>query len=107
MPFLPYPRCKSLGLIEAYMIDTRRDNVLLGIRGVKASASLKPQDDDHAAVATVECIRGVKASASLKLCNLRWVSVLFRAYPRCKSLGLIEASRRRRGVTHLSSVSEV
>ena len=35
-----YPRCKSLGLIEARLHDGTAENNF-GIRGVKASASLK------------------------------------------------------------------
>ena len=60
-----YPRCKSLGLIEA----RRRDRGIAReyrIRGVKASASLKRKVFIDKGP-PVPCIRGVKASASLKL----------------------------------------
>ena len=48
-------------------------------------------------------IRGVKASASLKLDALGQQAVDLGFYPRCKSLGLIEA--RKSGETPLSSIA--
>ena len=36
-----YPRCKSLGLIEAILAERANEARWCGIRGVKASASLK------------------------------------------------------------------
>ena len=61
------------------------------IRGVKASASLKlicKRDGEFLIIN----IRGVKASASLKRRAARRRRVSVRRYPRCKSLGLIEAT---------------
>ena len=62
-----YPRCKSLGLIEARFEERGSRWRRRRIRGVKASASLK-----HVEPSSVVGKRG-------------------REYPRCKSLGLIEA----------------
>ena len=42
-----YPRCKSLGLIEAPLSDEVQDHGLAPIRGVKASASLKHISAGH------------------------------------------------------------
>ena len=66
----------------------------LGIRGVKASASLKPRRVRHGAPRRPARIRGVKASASLKPRETTGECVCESVYPRCKSLGLIEARRR-------------
>ena len=67
---IAYPRCKSLGLIEADYPGSQENPRSRHIRGVKASASLKRL--------------------------AQWTLYSFStAYPRCKSLGLIEAWGRR------------
>ena len=86
-----YPRCKSLGLIEAPNHHLLRVQKWVGIRGVKASASLKPFRCRSFCLWRGS-IRGVKASASLKRRSGDTVEPVCRGYPRCKSLGLIEAS---------------
>ena len=77
-----YPRCKSLGLIEAKTLGPSMWVSGQSIRGVKASASLKL---NH-------------ASRSGRVCAL---------YPRCKSLGLIEAVAHKANHIRPVIVSEV
>ena len=89
-----YPRCKSLGLIEAQAQAGEAARSWRIIRGVKASASLKPRRTIVAVFGDRDFIRGVKASASLKRRPLGIACVCGAGYPRCKSLGLIEAKRR-------------
>ena len=89
--FNRYPRCKSLGLIEARCKKVERIATFFRIRGVKASASLKLRRLESL-IARKMRIRGVKASASLKQAGIFKRAVVRGAYPRCKSLGLIEAS---------------
>ena len=63
------------------------------IRGVKASASLKPLIIGLLGGQFSMRIRGVKASASLKLRHYRGIRKRRMEDPRCKSLGLIEAEK--------------
>ena len=87
-----YPRCKSLGLIEACPLSTKAFVAIWHIRGVKASASLKPRILERGFILP-HYIRGVKASASLKPGEKHLQHEMGEAaYPRCKSLGLIEAA---------------
>ena len=77
-----YPRCKSLGLIEA---------------GANSISTISYENS----------IRGVKASASLKRPAPGFRARGYVHYPRCKSLGLIEASWSRIGIVILRALSEV
>ena len=52
-------------------------------------------------------IRGVKASASLKLGSNAYSAGVSPGYPRCKSLGLIEARRGRGADGRVYAISEV
>ena len=85
------PRCKSLGLIEASQCIPEPATFRRRIRGVKASASLKPLFAQRE-TRRLGRIRGVKASASLKRAVEYAIPPRDLRDPRCKSLGLIEAS---------------
>ena len=86
-----YPRRYRLGLIEAAEAGHRAEVSAQDIRGVIASASLKPAADSRFAIIAKANIRGVIASASLKLPGGRRAGRVGAAYPRRYRLGLIEA----------------
>ena len=116
-----YPRRYCLGLIEAWSGNGGLCGSRIGIRGVIASASLKPPAVTAAWMAAARIrgviasaslkqrrvaavhiglirIRGVIASASLKLILRPLTGILRPSYPRRYCLGLIEAmARKRRG----------
>src|SRR5579883_1784700 len=85
-----HPRRARLGLIEAEAQKLIREIVFPGIRGARASASLKP-------VVAGECdglrqgIRGARASASLKHLLAKCRCSRKGKHPRRARLGLIEA----------------
>ena len=86
-----HPRCLRLGLIEAYSDGKVWLDQPRGIRGVYASASLKPAmfaTRMRSSAAHPRCLR-------LGLIEAQWQAENWRCaakHPRCLRLGLIEAS---------------
>ena len=81
-----------LGLIEAILSPAASIRVISGIRGVCASASLKPAIMAERLAREEMGIRGVCASASLKRGLALFEGQGGVRYPRRMRLGLIEAT---------------